>query len=192
MVDTGFDFAKIRAKLDRGSWETDPEDPTCEVRRVWLGTIFGVTPSGKFYTPFACSNVAGDCKACGGSGVLTPRTGKRARARAKRRQGDYSRGTITRGGMGTPAGNAYADRVRKARLADFYAARLMCSACDGLGSRSAALDERFNTALEKEAAKIGTFVEYQDESIFISESRERLEDSDDSEEESEAASCPTS
>ena len=53
-VDHGFDLAAIRAKLDREDWEVDAEDESVEVRSVWLGTVFGLTPSGKVYTPFAC------------------------------------------------------------------------------------------------------------------------------------------
>ena len=178
-TETGFDFAQIRAALNRETWELDPEDSENQIRRVWLGTIFGITPSGKFYTPFACSNVAGDCKVCGGLGTVAPRTGKRVRARAKRRQSDYSRGTIGRGGMGEPAGKAYADRVRAARLAAFNATDLGCRACDGLGSRSAALDARWTAEMEREAAKIGTFLDYHDDSIFVAECREAQEDAAD-------------
>jgi hypothetical protein len=45
------------------------------VERAWVGTILGLTPSGKVYTPFACSNVTpcprcdgGGCDYCGGLG----------------------------------------------------------------------------------------------------------------------------
>lgn len=31
-----------------------------KVKRVFLGTVFALLPSGKFYTPWACSNVTED------------------------------------------------------------------------------------------------------------------------------------
>jgi hypothetical protein len=177
-MNTGFDFAQIRAVLERADWEKDPDEPLNEVRRVWLGTIFGITPSGKYYTPFACSNVAGDCGRCRGEGTIAPRMGKRMRARAKRRQDDFARGTIARGGMGTLPGKRYAARVQVMRDAAFNRAHLLCPMCDGCGSRSAALDTRWNEALEKEAERIDAFVEYIDDSIFISQSRD-AEDSNE-------------
>lgn len=54
-----FDLKALRAELDEQDWEPDfQDDPEHnEVRRVFLGTVFVLTPSGKYYTPWACSNV---------------------------------------------------------------------------------------------------------------------------------------
>jgi hypothetical protein len=38
-----------------------------KVQSVFLGTVFALMPSGKFYLPFACSNVA-PCPRCKGTG----------------------------------------------------------------------------------------------------------------------------
>lgn len=171
-----FDWAAIKVELETGDYEEDVENPGTEVARVWLGTTFGCTPSGKIYQPFACSNVAGDCKACGGSGTLSPRTGKRARARAKRRTRDFSYGTVARGFA--PNCPAYVARVARARARAERAASLTCHACDGLGSVSAARDVRWTEALEAAAASIDAFVDYFDDSIFIARSRD-AEASDD-------------
>lgn len=45
--------------IDQEEIVDNPEDlENCVQRRMmYLGTVFQVTPSGKFYTPFACSNV---------------------------------------------------------------------------------------------------------------------------------------
>jgi hypothetical protein len=99
-----FNWPKVRAELDAADWEADFENPGTEERRVWLGASIALNPSGKFYLPFACSNVAGDCPVCGGKGSREPRTGKRARKRAVRRQHDFSRGTVRRGFAQSPAG----------------------------------------------------------------------------------------
>lgn len=47
----------IRAELDSMDWE-DREDGFGEQeRRVYIGSVFGIMPSGKYYMPWACSNV---------------------------------------------------------------------------------------------------------------------------------------
>jgi hypothetical protein len=54
------------ANIDKkGETYKDVEDNT--VRGLYLGSIFNNTPSGKFYLPFACSNVDA-CNICGGRG----------------------------------------------------------------------------------------------------------------------------
>lgn len=55
-MDTGLNFEKIREEIDKQPWEQSDE-PDREERRLFLGTVFALTPSGKFYTPRACSNV---------------------------------------------------------------------------------------------------------------------------------------
>jgi hypothetical protein len=47
--------------------DTDMEGNTVE--RVFLGTVFALTPSGKYYTPFASGNVI-SCPRCKGEGTL--------------------------------------------------------------------------------------------------------------------------
>lgn len=43
--------------LDNLTWDSDNQQV---IGRSMLGSIFSITPSGKFYTPFACSNVSED------------------------------------------------------------------------------------------------------------------------------------
>lgn len=52
-----FDAAELRRLVNEQPWEVDPEDDTREERRVYLGTVMSLYPSGKYYTPFACGNV---------------------------------------------------------------------------------------------------------------------------------------
>lgn len=177
---TTFNWEAIRAELETAEWQAD-EEPGREIKLVWLGSVFGLTPSGKIYQPFACSNVAGDCPVCKGEGKREPRTGRRIRKRAARRQRDFARGTIARGMAQSPAGAAYVQRVAKYRAAAFRRTNLGCAACDGQGSISAARDERWTERLEADAEAIGAFVHYFDDGIFIAQSRdvEEGEASDD-------------
>jgi uncharacterized protein with NRDE domain len=57
-----FDFDKIRKAMDSEPWVDAEEilegvDSGQEARGLFLGTVFGITPSGKIYTPWANGNV---------------------------------------------------------------------------------------------------------------------------------------
>lgn len=76
--------ANMIANGEAGDDERDEDGNP--VARIWLGTFFGVTPSGKMYAPWACSNVAG-CNGCNGTGeqkIQSPRK-RLARRRASAR-----------------------------------------------------------------------------------------------------------
>ena len=53
------------AQIEKAEAYDDME--TNQVQSVFLGTVFDLTPSGKFYLPFACSNVK-PCPRCKGTG----------------------------------------------------------------------------------------------------------------------------
>lgn len=47
----------IRKALDEQPWEEDPCDPYQEIRTVFIGSVFTLLPSGKYWTPWAYSNM---------------------------------------------------------------------------------------------------------------------------------------
>ena len=51
-----FNLNEISNQLNNESWEQE-DDNNYESRRLYLGTVFNLVPSGKYYQPFACSNV---------------------------------------------------------------------------------------------------------------------------------------
>lgn len=60
-MQTGVNWASIRQNLDTEEWtKTEPDR---EERSLYLGSVFNLYPSGKYYMPFACSNVE-VCEAC--------------------------------------------------------------------------------------------------------------------------------
>ena len=61
MSKTGINWEAVREKLDGEEWEEVETDR--EERTLYLGSVMSLTPSGKVYTPWACSNVEA-CKAC--------------------------------------------------------------------------------------------------------------------------------
>ena len=72
----GLDFDAIRARMDAEEYAASDDGFNMYERRVYLGTVFGLTPSGKYYTPWANSNVAG-CPGCGGRGSVATRFKRR-------------------------------------------------------------------------------------------------------------------
>lgn len=54
-METGLDAEAIRKEMDGEDWHDT--EPGRQERHVFLGTVFALTPSGKYYMPWACSNV---------------------------------------------------------------------------------------------------------------------------------------
>lgn len=73
-----YDVKELREKLDQQPWERVEADR--EERAIFLGSVFNVYPSGKYYQPFACGNLH-PCPRCKGLGkrldaVKTPIQGR--------------------------------------------------------------------------------------------------------------------
>ena len=56
-VTLDFYWDKIVAEVRASPWEEDPEDTGQEMRYAYLGSVLSISPSGKIYAPFACSNL---------------------------------------------------------------------------------------------------------------------------------------
>jgi hypothetical protein len=54
-METGLNVEAIRRELDEAEWQDS--EPDRQERSVYLGTVFALYPSGKYYMPWACSNV---------------------------------------------------------------------------------------------------------------------------------------
>lgn len=192
-----FNLVELRKKLDGEDWEESPEDESIEVRRIYLGTVFSLTPSGKYYLPFACSNVAGDCKTCGGSGKLTPRVSRRRAKKIKAMLRLYgkrmlarlpqgwrltaSRLTSGRGYGDLSAHRAYFERYRTKRQALHDLIDRQCKRCDGTGSQSAADDERWREQTEEDLRSIDCYLESGEGDpcdLFACESRDKPDEAE--------------
>lgn len=131
----------------------DPEefegcDHDQRVKSVFLGSL--INPSGCYYLPFACSNVAGDCPVCAGKGVFdnplhNPHVDQQVRSeRAQLTADNKHRGL-------------FIDWPKKAqrrarsldRLIAHYGPTVSCPVCNGSGSKSAAEDEAWREAFEE-------------------------------------------
>lgn len=124
-----------------------------------LGSVLRLTPSGKFYMPWACSNVMG-CRGCGGKGSV--RNGKANAAEyarldaAARELLHHLWATENMAVNWSPESKARMAALRAER--DQYVDTLTCSWCRGLGSHEAAMDEDWHEALARVAKEFGLFV----------------------------------
>ena len=158
--------------------ESHPDDDRRMVQSVFLGTVFSIMPSGKYYMPWACSNLelCPECEGEGWKGMVTCDTcnGKAYRTfqeEATSRIGWQERSGYTFEGepvtetslvlnrppdcpiLNMPEGQSFPCHCYGGEI------RKTCSHCEGTGSREAYLDECFQAAMESEAAKNGSWVE---------------------------------
>ena len=126
-------------------WSPDCDD-TIECRWLYIGSVFHLYPSGKYYLPFACSNVE-LCPACNGSGNDTSISSFIAGARRAIRY------TITRT-YHTVQRRAWSLRVYR----NLFRWRV-CPACGGLGSMEAWHDQLWREQAELDLESIDCCLE---------------------------------
>lgn len=183
-VDHGFDMTSIQEQLESEDWE-DSDEGDVQVRRLYLGSVFNLTPSGKYYMPFACSNLDA-CHTCNGTGIVLPhglkrRTIKKHVKRHERVVRKFHRlygsepavypdsDPDTRPGMPSlgkrwrplnkRAAFAFIDRQPKAFRLLSYTNGATCTACGGCGSREAHLDELWREAADAAFNEVGLSIE---------------------------------
>lgn len=152
-MELGFDLEVALKELT--TQEPDREGTV----RVFVGTVFSLTPSGKFYMPWASSNVAG-CPGCHGTGhvrmPVRPRVAKKWVARNR----DARRLWIKRYGYASAREWPEHIQQRSDRLNRLlHRMDNTCGVCDGLGSAEAAKDERWQAFVEKTLAPHGCWME---------------------------------
>ena len=137
----------------------DPEAAVAEARfnggRAFLGTVMLLTPSGKYYTPFANSNLE-PCPGCNGKGEI------RHDRRAKRRRDQqvlrlWRRFSKTYGYKGLWP-QADQDRWVRASL-QAQVLDPTCRSCNGCGSAEAHKDQLWRAAAEDALADYDAWLE---------------------------------
>lgn len=183
-----WDMPEVLRLLRKQPWEDAEEnvDTYGKERRLFLGTIFGLTPSGKFYAPFACSNVWG-CDTCKGRGALDNFKRRVVKKRFAKRRRDMP---AIYGGRHKSQVFTHRDRreYRHGQRLRVYLnadkATRHCTACGGLGSREAHLDEKWGEYSEALFSKHNIAIECRDGDYFAVEYSDdpESEESDDDEE----------
>lgn len=153
--------------------DKNPVISECEgqqVASVYLGTVFGLTPSGKIYTPWANSNVK-LCPRCRGAGSVKNKNAEPEKAQAIAKETSAKRIECIQKFGAFIEGRWPREVIDELAKQDRLAERLMptrhCSFCGGLGSREAYEDELFNETLEEIAGEQSGWIEYSDENIYF-------------------------
>lgn len=168
-----FNLKELRTNLNSEDWEDD-ECNNQQVRRIFLGTVFNLLPSGKYYQPFACSNVD-PCPYCQGRCVVPGHSSARIRKRNQKRYENMLR-------LGVKLGREYAIRHAKARNAAHNRWQTTCPVCHGVGSKEAYQDECWYEQAEEELSSIGCSLESGEGDpcdIFVVEYRDISEKEED-------------
>jgi DnaJ-class molecular chaperone len=120
---------------------------------VYLGSVFSLTPSGKYYQPWACSNLD-ECPRCKGTGhTKNPKDCSRCNGS----------GSIVLEGFISPdylkeTGHKVGDRVDCWSCKGSKVEYPTCSWCGGCGSQEAHHDEIYMEALEQVADEYGGYI----------------------------------
>lgn len=150
-IELSFDPQVVRDLMDREEWE--PDEPGRERRAVGLGSVMSLTPSGKYYMPFAHSNLH-PCPGCNGKGNVRPRVKRRVRKKHWNRNRRVRGLWIKRYG---PPQNWPAHIHAASNHLNALVARgdNGCLRCGGSGSHEAYDDEKWYEAAEAALDAVG-------------------------------------
>lgn len=130
-------------------------------RAIFLGTVFSMYPSGKYYTPFACGNLD-PCEHCGGKGSLDNENHQAARyeelvdnANCLRKELMDKYGAWCNGNWPEAAEKQLCELDDAAEM---VASTIECPVCHGVGSEEAYQDMKYTEQLEAEAAALGAYI----------------------------------
>jgi hypothetical protein len=157
-IETNIDWEVVTAKMAEADVEVCEDEPEARERRVYLGTVFNWLPSGKYYLPFACSNVE-PCPTCQGEGDLpNPARDDVQHAAAQLLShwlcaeliGAYG---LFFEGRWEPTLAMHLSWVRATATAALP--EVQCDTCSGCGSQEAYHDDLWRERAESEAEAIG-------------------------------------
>ena len=165
------DINKVKQLLDNEDIYED--DDGNKLQTIYLGSILNLTPSGKMYMPFACSNL-NPCTKCNGEGVIRNEHGKRKKYENTRKK----RTQLLRTYKKTQHNKNKEKKLWKQE--NQWKQMKTCPECDGLGSLEARLDQDWWEQLEIELDEINAWAhESNDDGCDILISREATEVDDD-------------
>jgi len=154
-TELGFDPQAVRALADQEDWESS--EPGRERRSVGLGSVMSLTPSGKYYMPFACGNL-NPCPCCNGTGKVRSRVKQRVATKWRNRNYRQRRLWVSRYGVASRWPSNI--RAASAHLNALSArADSTCTRCGGGGSHEARDDEKWNEAAEAALDEVGLCLE---------------------------------
>lgn len=169
--------AQYKAEIEAWNWEKivqhAEENAYQQEESVNGSTLLGSlldVPSGKFYLPFACSNVE-PCPHCQGQGSVKNLNANPVKYKELDEIQHKSRMSTLKWygpffeGKWPEENKRLLDDISKER--DNYTETLTCPFCDGLGSEEARLDELYLEALDEVADEHGGWIECEDDRFFV-------------------------
>lgn len=154
-IHTGLSLGDIRRSINKESWEDT--DYGMEKRSVFLGTVFNLMPSGKYYQPFASGNLE-KCPVCMGSGEMRRKLKRRIEKKILNRNAKWRKLAVKRYGLAV----GWPDRIRaESDWLNTLALRFhrACHRCSGFGSAEARDDFEWQRTAESELASVGLYLE---------------------------------
>lgn len=175
-VSVYFDIEDVRRDLEKEEWDTDYDDRYRQVRSCFLGSWLSISPSGKIYAPFACSNVD-ECPVCHGAGEVRNPVKHRLRIKYKN-QSEILRKRLLRD-YGYHCDGKWPTKLRD-RVNQLWAKSrdgLLCPRCDGLGSAEARDDELFCEALDLFVeGEADLYIQQEDGNVYVVQQRDVEDD----------------
>jgi hypothetical protein len=150
--------------IENAMKEIESEEPYKDMdgnilKSVFIGTCFNIMPSGKYYMPFACSNVE-KCSKCDGKGEITNPNADMAlyeEYRYKEQKWiEFMRDNNVTYYQLSETNKKTLDSIRE--CLKYYDETVECPVCHGIGSEEAYKDQVMQEALEDFAEKYGAFV----------------------------------
>ncbi len=147
------DIDEIRQRLDEADIYEDYDGN--KIQTVYIGDIRDMTPSGKVYTPFACSNVT-PCERCKGTTQIKNKHYKKKKwTKIHNRLNKLTRNAIDIYGFYDNWPKTIIARRKKLKKQEVHWAQyLLCPECRGLGSLEARLDQDYLKQLQSELDEI--------------------------------------
>lgn len=158
-----FDLKTLQTELDASEIFEDEEEN--RYQSIYLGSSYNVMPSGKYYLPFAHSNL-NICEKCDGSGQIDNPKGKTKSYNRAERQIKILIKKLSDTYWNMPEGyRNRLDLLRKRKA--YYKPYIQCPICGGCGFPEAYQDELWTTRAEKELESINAYLHYDVDDIFI-------------------------
>ena len=140
----------VKQELDDA--EVYEDEDGNKLQTIYLGSILSLTPSGKFYTPWASSNVC-KCQRCKGTGYIKNPRGRTKKYNSLRKQLMNLRDNMRRQGYNYPIdwpSGAYKKFDKIYKTSRKYEPSITCTECNGMMSLEARLDQDWWNRLEEE------------------------------------------
>ncbi len=156
------DIEKIRQQLDEADIYEDYDGN--KIQTIYIGDVRDMTPSGKVYMPFACSNLT-PCERCKGKGYIKNKNGQKKK---------YEQTLRKLKSLQSTENEKLITKLLKQQWQ--WKPTKVCTECCGLGSLETRLDQDYWEQLQSELDEINAWHHLSDDDgCDVMVSREAIE-----------------